>query len=137
MIEDTILEEKKALLKDWTKFKKAENKAKANRQEVEVKLEKIYGTSFEEQSKTFKEKDLGFSINIKKNTKIALDQEMWKTVRLEIPVEPENLRPEKIKFELNVKGFNWLKENKPEIYKKVSGCVEIKDNKPTFKVEKI
>ncbi|MCK5614454.1 hypothetical protein KAR91_71985 [Candidatus Pacearchaeota archaeon] len=127
--------EKKSLLKDWIKFKKAEKKAKANRVAIEPQIEKEYDTSFKGKSKTFKEEDLGFSVNIaKKSQNSTLDQELWKTVRLEIP---EKFRPEKIKFELDEDGFEWLKKEKPEIYKKVSGCVTTKDKKATIKVEKI
>lgn len=127
-------ENRDELLKQWLKFDKAEKKAKKNRNEVEEKIEKIYGTIFEENSKTFKEKDLGFSVNLKKNIKHNLDQNAWKTARVTIP---ENLRPEKLSYSLDIKGFEYLKKEEPEIYKKVSDCVEIKNNKTTIKVEKI
>jgi len=129
-----IIAEKEELLKSWIKFKKAENKAKKNRNEIESQIETLYGTDFKEISKTFKEEELGFSVNLKKNTKYNLDQEAWQAIRSDIP---EDLRPEKVTFSLDVKGFEYLKINELEIYKKVSDCVTIKNNKTTIKVEKI
>lgn len=126
--------EKEKLLKSWGKFKKSEERARKNRVEIESQIEKIYGTDFKETSKTFKEKELGFNINLKRNIAYKLDQEAWRSVRSEVP---ENLRPEKITFSLDVKGFEYLKVNEVDIYKKVSDCVEIKQNKTTIKVEKI
>lgn len=146
---------KEELLKEWVKCKKAEKKQKDARALVEVELEKLYGTKFKGSSKTFKEEDLGFSVNVKKNIKTKLDQEAYTAVRETIP---EILRPEiaTIVYDLDVKGFEYLKANVKEtykiesdddsedieveikdIYKKVSDCVEIKVNKPTIKVEKI
>lgn len=130
--------DKNELFKEWIKFKKAEDKAKENRNKVEVELVDLYGTAFKGNSKTFKEEDLGFNINLKKNIKYNLDENEYKSIRSSIPT---NLRPEKIKYSLDVKGFEYLKnsenETEKKIYKKVSNCVEIKPNKPTIKVEKI
>lgn len=125
--------EKEELLKNWLKYKNAEERAKKNRYEIEKNIEALYGTDFLESSKTFTEE--GFKINLKKNIVHKLDNEAWLSVRNDIP---ENLRPEKISFSLDVKGFNYLKDNGPaEVYKKVSDCVEIKQNKTTISVEKI
>lgn len=125
---------KEELLKEWLKFKKAEEKAKKSRILIEKDLQEVYGLDFKEKSKTFQEEDLGFSISIKKNEVYKVDQEMWKSNRVEIP---QHLRPEKISFSLDLKGYEYLKINEPEIYKIVSECVEFKANKPTIKVEKI
>lgn len=126
-------EEKASLFKEWQKHKKAEETAKKKRIEVEAQLESCYG-EFEGKSKTFNEDDLGFKVNFKKNVSVKLDQDAWKSTRLNVP---EDLRPEKIKFELDEKGFEYLKENNKDIYKMVSACVEIKPGKTTVKVEKI
>ena len=126
--------EKESLLKEWIKLKKAATKAKDNLADCDLKIEKLYGTKFEGNSKSFPEKELGFKINVKKNIYYNMDQEKWKNVRVEIDQE---LRPEKIKFDVDVKGLNWLEDNKPEIYKKASDCIEIKPGKTTIKVEKI
>jgi hypothetical protein len=126
--------EKEKLLKDWLKFKKAENKAKKNRVETEVKIEELYGTKFKGKSKTFKEEELGFNVNVKLNAGYKMDQDAWRSVRSSI--EPK-LRPEKITFSLDEDGFVYLKKHHPEIYKKVSDCVEFKKGKTGIKVEKI
>ena len=126
-------EEKATIFKEWQKHKKAEDAAKKKRIEVEQQIESVYG-NFEGDSKTFKEDDIGFKINLKKNVSIKLDQEQYISIRSGIP---ENLRPEKIKFDLDKTGFAYLKENNPEIYKMVSNCVEEKPGKTTIKVEKI
>ena len=123
-------EEKDRLNKEWLKFKKAENKAKESRQDIEKEIEDLH--EFEGKSKTFTEGK--FKVSIKKNFVQKLDQEKWIKERKNIP---EELRPEKIKFELSGEGFDWLRENNREIYLKVSNCVEEKQNKTTIKVEKI
>jgi len=128
------MEEKEKLFVKWLKFKEQETDYKKFRIEVEEELESFYGTDFKGNSKTFNEKDLGYSINLKKNIKYNLDQDQWKIARDRIPL---HLRPEKITYSLDMKGFEYLAENEEEIYKKVSDCVEIKPNKTTIKVEKI
>lgn len=127
-------QEKSDIFKSWLKFKKAENKAKEQRIEIEEKIKEIYGLDFKGNSKYFKETDIKFKVTIQKNEKYKLDQEAYLSIRGEIP---ENLRPEKITFSLDVKGYEYLKDNYKEIYKKVSSVVEFKINKPTIKVEKI
>lgn len=123
---------KKELFQEHLKHKKAEDAAKQKRYEVEEKIKKLYG-SFDEKSKTFNEPELGFSINIKKNIVFNLNQEKYKLIRLDIP---EELRPEKIKFDLDTEGYKYLKENEKDIYKKISECVDKKENKSTVSVEK-
>lgn len=127
--------EKTALFKEWLKSKKAEDTAKKKRIEVESQLESLYG-NFEGKSKTIKEEELGFSINVKKNVALKLDQEKYIAIRSSIP---DALRPEKITFSLDETGFKFLKEKEEykDIYLKVSDCVEEKVNKSTIKVEKL
>jgi hypothetical protein len=122
--------EKQELFKEWLKLKKAENTAKEKRHVLETQIEELY--SFEGQSKKFKEE--GFDVTIKKSESYTLDQEAYKNIRLDIA---EELRPEKIKFELDKSGYTWLKENNQEIYKKVSDCVTFKIGKSTINIEKV
>ena len=129
-----MLEDKESVLKEWLKFKKAEDKAKKNRIEIENKILTMYDLNFDGSSKTFKEDGLDFSVNIKKNIVYKLDQEKYISIRQEIA---EELRPEKVSFSLDIEGYNYLKENELEVYKKVLDCVEMKENKSTVKVEKI
>lgn len=124
-------DKKEALLAEHLKVYKAEDKAKARRVEIEAELEKLYG-DFDGKSKTFNEEK--YKVTIKKNFSQKLDQEKYVAIRPEIP---EELRPEKIKFDLDSKGFEWLKENNRDIYLKVSDCVTEKQNKSTVSVEKI
>lgn len=124
-------DKKEALLAEHLKVSKAEDKAKTRRVEIEAELEKLYG-DFDGKSKTFNEEK--YKVTIKKNFSQKLDQEKYVAIRPEIP---EELRPEKIKFDLDSKGFEWLKENNRDIYLKVSDCVTEKQNKSTVSVEKI
>lgn len=124
-------DKKEALLAEHLKVSKAEDKAKTRRVEIEAELEKLYG-DFDGKSKTFNEEK--YKVTIKKNFVQKLDQEKYIAIRSEIP---EELRPEKIKFDLDSKGFDWLKQNNREIYLKVSDCVTEKQNKSTVSVEKI
>jgi hypothetical protein len=128
--------EKANLLNEWIKRKKAESDAKKKRIEIEEKIIPLYGINFDGKSKTFKENDIGFSVNLQKNIKFDLDQDRWKEFRQLIP---EELRPEKIIFALDISGFNFLKGSKEhkDIYKMVSDCVTEKENKVVVKVEKI
>jgi len=126
-------DQKKKLLNDLYKHKKAENAAKKKRTDTEVEIEKLYG-SFDEKSKTFLEEELGFKIKIKKNSTVKLDQAAYAQARVEIP---EELRPEKIKFEVDSEGMKWLKKNNLEIYQVVSNCITEKPGKTSVTVEKI
>lgn len=125
--------EKKEMFSEWLKQKRAEDKAKKARYEVEEKIAALYESSVEGNSKTFKDEE-GFNVTVKKNVAYKLDQELWISVRKEIP---DNLRPEKIKFELDKKGFEYLKDHAEDLYKIVSNCVTITPNKTTIDVEKI
>lgn len=124
----------KLLEEQWLKFKKSEEKAKKSRIEVEGQLIEAYGLKFKGKSKTFKKEGSEFKVQLTKNIAYNLDQEKWIESRKLIP---QNMRPEKISFSLDVKGFEWFKENEPELYEIISDCVEIKPNKTTVKVEKI
>ena len=121
--------EKNQLLDELFKAQKAEAKAKAKRIELESEIEKLY--SFDGKSKTFDEEK--FKVTVKKSILVSLDQEKYISVR---PNIPEELRPEKVKFDLDTKGFEWLRENNHEVYKMVSDCVTEKDGKTSIKVEK-
>jgi len=122
--------EKEKLYQDWIKAKAKEEKAKKDRTALEEQIQAILPV-FEGQSKTLHED--GFKITVKKNERYSFDQETWKTIRQDVPAE---LRPEKIKFEVDPKGLEYLKEKNQEVYKIVSGCVSFKINKSTFSIEK-
>ena len=129
--EKEFKEEKEVLFAEHLKVSKQEDNAKKKRLEIEAKIEALFPFT-DALSKTFKEEK--YKITIKKNPVMKLDNKLYVPIRESIP---EELRPEKIKYDLDSKGFKWLKENKPEFYKMVSDCVEAKDNKSTITVEKI
>lgn len=126
--------DKKTLFSNWIKFKKAEETAKLKRHAVEAEIEKLYSLKKKEASKTFKEEDLGFSINVKKNESVKLDQELYTKARSFIP---EELRPENIIYKLDMNGYKYLKEHEKDIYKEVSKCVTIIPGKTGITVKKI
>jgi hypothetical protein len=121
------------LLKEWIKAKKAEDKAKQKRLDIEAQIEV---PEFEGQSTTIKVGDLvdQFKVNFKKNESYSFDQEKWVIARRNIPAD---LLPEKIKYDVDKTGIEWLKENNPEVYKTVSDCVTFKIGKVSFKIEKL
>jgi hypothetical protein len=125
------MEEKESLFAEHLKVSKKEDDAKKKRLEIEAEIEALFPFT-DALSKTFKEEK--YKVTIKKNPVMKLDNKLYIPIRESIP---EELRPEKVKYDLDSKGFKWLKENNPEIYKKVSDCVEAKDNKSTITVEKI
>ena len=124
---------KKELYSKWLKAKKAENKAKTERVEIEEELEKLM-PSFDGQSKTFSED--GFKITVKKNETYSFDKK-WDEVRGNYP---ENLRPERIKFDVDKAGLDYLQGStdpeEQEIYKSLSNYISCKPGKTSFKVEK-
>ena len=117
------------LFEKWLQAKAREDKAKAERHDAEKAIEQLY--DFSEMSQTVKCE--GFKINIKKNIKYDLDQDLYSVLRLK--VDPD-MRPEKVKIELDTKKYNMLANLYPHIYKIVSDAVTIKFNKSTIKVEK-
>ncbi len=116
------------LLKKWISAKKAEDKAKAKRLEIEAQIEV---PEFEGLSQTIKID--GFKVNFKKNESYSFDQKKWTEARESIP---SDMRPEKIKYDVDKTGIEWLKENNPAVYKTVSDCVSFRQGKTTFKIEK-
>ena len=121
--------DKVKLFDQWLKAKARETKAAAERHELEKEIEALY--NFSEMSQTVKCE--GFKINIKKNIKYDLDQDLYSVLRLK--VDPD-MRPEKVKIELDTKKYNMLADLYPHIYKIVSDAVTIKFNKSTIKIEK-
>lgn len=130
------MEEKEKLLNDLIKAKKLEDQAKDKRIFLEEQIATLYFDQIDGKSKIINEKfdKNKFKITIKKNITIKLDQDAYLEIRSSIP---ENLRPEKITFSIDTKGYEWLKENNREIYLKVSDCVTETEGKISVKVEKI
>lgn len=108
--------------------KKAENKAKEKRLQIEAQFEI---PEFEGGSKLLR--DQGYKIKYDKNETYSFDQERWIETRKEMP---NDLRPEKIKFEVDKAGLEFLKKEHPLLYKKVSDTITMKTGKVSIKVEK-
>lgn len=127
--------EKEKLFNDLLKAKKAEDQAKDKRIALEEEITELYESEIEGKSKTFNE-EIGknkFKITIKKTVNQTLDQDAYLAIRPQIP---EDRRPEKIKFSIDAKGYEWLKENDRENFIKVSNCVTEKDGKTSVVIEK-
>ena len=127
-------QEKSELFKSWLKFEKAEKQAKEKRYEIESEIENLIGLDFEGNSKTFEIDE--FKVNLKKNIVYKIDDKAYLSIKNDIPEELDPIE-EKISYSLNLEGFEYLKTNAREIYKKISDVVERKENKTTVKVEKI
>jgi hypothetical protein len=126
------VEKKAQLLKDWIKFKKAEDSAEKKRVEIEREIEALYGT-FDGKSKTFSDEDLGFKTTIKKNETVKFT-DSWETVRKSVP---SDMRPEKVKFSVDSPGLLFLKEHHEDVYKTVSDCIIVTPGKTSITVTKI
>lgn len=129
--EMSVDEKKETLFKNWLKFKKAETAAKDERYKVESEIENLYG-DFDGMSTSFKEDK--YKVSISKTMTTKLDQDKYIVVRQTIP---SDLRPERIKFDLDKAGYDYLKANNKEIYTLVSDCVTFTPGKTTIKVEKV
>lgn len=127
-------QEKSELFKSWLKFEKAEKQAKEKRYEIESEIENLIGLDFEGNSKTFEIDE--FKVNLKKNIVYKIDDKAYLSIKNDIPEELDPIE-EKISYSLNLEGFEYLKTNAREIYKKISDVVDKKENKTTIKVEKI
>jgi hypothetical protein len=127
-------EEKKELVKKYFAAKAKEDKAKKERKEIEEIFQSEYAPEVPEgqKSKTFEEDT--FKIVCKKADKtLVLDEKMYLLIRQNIPAEQ---RPEKVKFSLDVEGYEWLKKNNYEAYRTVSECVSEKDTAPSITITK-
>ena len=87
-------------------------------------------------------KDLNLSVDQQKNKKKLLKQkdQLEKNIaenKKQIAAFNPNVFKTLTVDDKYMKGFEYLKAKNPDIYKKVSDCVEVKNNKSTIKVEKL
>jgi len=123
--------EKEKLLSEWVELKGIEDAAKKRRDEISQELQGLYGIPSDKKSCTIKEE--GFSIELKESEKIDVDQ-----------VECENLfetfergqLPFRIKYDLDAKKYNALKEISPSFYERCSQAVMITPGEISVKVVK-
>jgi len=125
--------EKTELYKKWLKAKKAENKAKNERVEIEAEIEALI-PSFEGQSKTFTED--GFKITVKKNETYSFDKNLDELRKN----SPEHLRPVRIKCEVDCAGLDYMRNSpnidEQEAFRSMSNYITCKPGKTSFKIEK-
>lgn len=123
-------EEKQELLKEWVKLKKQEDKAKAKKDEISEKLQKFYVVPSDKKSKTFKEDD--YEIEIKKNTKVKIDQDdAGKLVD-----EFGKAAPFEKEYKLESAVYKALKKINESFYKRCSEAVTFTPGKTSVKVSK-
>jgi len=121
--------ENKKLCETWLKLKNVEEKAKKQRHEIEHIIEENLG-KIDGQSRTIHDGD--FIVKVKKSETWSFSPE-WEEIRHKIPAE---LRPEKIIYELDKKGYEFLKENNHEIYLVIEPVVSYKTGKTGISVER-
>lgn len=111
---------------EWLAAKAAEAAVTKARIDVEEKLIAALGQK-EEGAQTH---NIGkYKIEITGKLSRKLDFDAWETIKSQFP---ENLRPIKIKEELDEKGVKYLQQNEPDLYKLLP--LEIKPAKTAVKV---
>lgn len=76
----------------------------------------------------------GYKIVAKGVVNRRLDVDKWDEIREQIP---EALRPVKYKPSLDEAGVKWLRNNEPEIYTTLAGCITSKPGKTGFTITKV
>lgn len=117
----------------WRAAKRAEDAAKADRIAAETLLIDLLAFKKTEGSQTFKTAD-GWKAVLTAKLDRKLDEEKWLEVENQFPVD---MRPIKIKRELDTKGVNWLEKNAPTLYSILSSCMTIKPAKVGVKIERL
>jgi len=124
------MDRQEELSKEWLKLKAKEKEFADKRKKLELEIEELFPFSGS-LSKSFK---FGkFKVNIKKNVAYKLDQDQWKEIRTSIPIKN---RPEKLKYDLDVKKYEKIRESGISYFNAISDCVEVKNNKTTIKIER-
>ncbi|MBB6578990.1 hypothetical protein HNP33_003095 [Comamonas odontotermitis] len=110
--------------------KAAEDAATKDRRTIEAELVQEVGVEKANGSKTTAFD--AFKVTITTAQNVKLDWDKFDEMAGEIPAE---FHPVKKKREVDEKGVNWLRENKPDIYAKLP--LTITDRTPTAKVERV
>jgi len=98
------------LCADWLSAKSEENAANKKRVAIEEQIVALTGKR-DEGSKTH-DAD-GYKVTVTGKVTRKMDWDAWANVKDQIP---ENLRPVKVKEELDERGVKYLADNEPEIY---------------------
>lgn len=117
----------------WLLANAKENEAIATaaRLECETALIAALGGAKEEGSKTHKLADFKVTVTGVLNRKIDLDA--FDAIADKIP---ENLRPIKVKREVDPAGCKYLERNEPEVWKLIAPCVTTKPGKTGCEIER-
>lgn len=117
------------LCNEWRLAKRTLDEARTSMIETEEKIIALVGNK-EEGSQT--QKTDQFKITTTGVINRRLDPALLDAVIDQIPL---HLRPIKTKVELDKKGYAYIKENEPAIYKLLSPAVTIKPGKTSVKIE--
>jgi hypothetical protein len=119
------------LAEAWLRAKAREEAANAERIAIEEKMIEFVDTKAEG-SVTTKLGD--FSITVTCRINRTLSEEGIESIRGLIPPE---FQPLKTRVELDAKGLEWLRTNRPNYYRVAADYVTSKPGKPGFKVARI
>lgn len=120
-------EELHKLCAQWLEAKAAETKANKARIAIEDDIVALAGKK-DEGAQTHAID--GFKVTITGKVSRKMDWDKWAQVKAQIP---ENLRPVKIKEELDERGVKYLADNEPAIYKLLP--IEVKPAKTAVEIK--
>lgn len=103
--------ETKELAQQWLDAKRREREANADRIKIEEQIVSALGKRDEGAQS---HKIDGFKITVTGKVTRKMDWDKWELVKDQIP---EQLRPVKLKPELDDKGVKYLQANEPEVYR--------------------
>jgi len=115
----------------WRQTKAAEEQHRKDRVGLEEAMLHIVSAK-EEGSETTKTDH--YKITTTARMIRSMDWKKWDTVKDSVA---ENLRPVKMKPELDVTGCKYLADNEPDVWRVVAQCITTKPGKVGFKVEPV
>lgn len=117
------------LCAQWLEAKAAEQRANKTRIAIEDDIVALTGKK-DEGAQTHSID--GFKVTITGKVSRKMDWDKWAAIKNQIP---ENLRPVKIKEELDERGVRYLADNEPEIYKLLP--IEVKPAKTAVEIKPV
>jgi len=114
----------------WELAKLRESEAREARVELEAQISELVGQKTEGTVST-RAGDYKVSVTYRINR--SVDEKKWAEVA---PLLPENVANHLLRYKpsLVMKGFRYLEENKPDLFKLVSKAVTEKPSKPTVTI---
>lgn len=74
----------------------------------------------------------GWKVTIKRPVTRKVDSDEWSRICQTIPAD---LRPMRVEYKPEKKGLDWLATNKPDIFRRVAGCISSTPGKPSVTVK--